>query len=215
MRGTTRPPRATTSRHAPSRSAGRWRAFGRGQARIASDERGIAATEFAIVLPLLLGLFLSGVTLFDVYRFAERAETTTYTIADILSRRENTDKDDLRDIHAMHIALLEGTARDVRTRVSSVVFRQVRRRGPFRQRFKLVPEWTYDSANPDNRCRPADDLPLDLVPAVALNESVIIVETEAGKSLFSTRLTGNQRMDFDDVAIVRPRYSNTLGLANC
>ena len=183
--------------------------------RLLRDPSGAAGVEFVLVAPLLLGLLLGGVTLFDMYRYAERTEATTYTVADILSREDLVDKQSLADLHATHLALLGGQAEKARTRMSSVV-RKVTKKDKKGNPIKieLVAQWTYDSDDV-NECKPATDLPLDMVPDIALNDSVVIVETNSVKHLFTDKLNGIQKGAFEEMAIVRPRYVNAIGLKDC
>ena len=188
-------------------------------AALRADRRGSVAIEFALVLPFLMGLLLGGVTVFDMYRFAERTESTTYTIADLIARRDFVDRQNLDDLHATHVALLGGEVKDVRTRISSVVKREVKNgrskgNGKGKKKYELVVEWTYDSRNV-NGCKPATDVPLELVPEIAENDSVVIVETHAEKDLFTDRVTGSQDGSFSNNAVARPRYVSAIGLKPC
>ena len=185
-----------------------------------ADGSGVAGIEFAMVAPLLLGLLIGGVTLFDMYRYAERAETVTYTIADLLSRRDFVDKKNLEDLHATHAALLGGTNERTRTRMSSVVKREIKENNGKgkakgkKKTYELVVEWTYDSENV-NECKPADNVPLHLVPDIAVNDSVVIVETDSKKRMFTDRINDTDKVVFVSQAVVRPRYVNAIGLKSC
>ena len=179
---------------------------------LAADDRGSAGIEFALVVPLLLGLLLGSVTLFDLYRYAERTEATTYTIADLLSRQDLVDRETLDDLHATHAALIGGDPKMVSTRMSSVV-KKVTKRDKKNQptKIELVVQWTYDS-DKVGECKPAKDLPLDLVPDIAVNDSVLIVETASKKWAMTDRIDGELERSFSDYAIVRPRYRTAVAL---
>ena len=191
---------------------------------LARDTSGAAAIEFVLVAPLLLGLLLGGVTLFDMYRYAERTEATTFTLADILSREAFVDEQNLADLHATHLALLGGHAEDGRTRISSVVKKATKKcKGKSKgkgkgnnckDKIELVAQWTYDSDKPGS-CKAAKNLPLKLVPEIAVNDSVVIVETSSTKQLFTDSINDRKENVFSDTAVVRPRYVMALGLRNC
>ena len=194
-----------------------------------SDERGVAGIEFALIAPLLLGLLLGGVTLFDIYRYAERTEATTYTVADLISRSRVLEKNDMADLHATHVALLGTPADKTRTRVSSVFKKEIKAKGKGKGKskgkgkgkgkkdpveFEYVVRWTYDSDRPDS-CKPAKNVPLDIIPDIAINDSVLIVETGARKMLFSDMLTTSQEKLYLNQVAIRPRYVPEINLLKC
>lgn len=55
--------------------------------RLASDDRGVSAVEFALLLPVFLTLLLGSVTVFDLFRTAQSVEKATFTVGDMLSRQ--------------------------------------------------------------------------------------------------------------------------------
>ncbi len=62
------------------------------------DERGIAAVEFALALPILALLFLSG---FEVNRYIllhQKVEKTAYTVADVVAQSESVTQSQLNQI---------------------------------------------------------------------------------------------------------------------
>ncbi len=66
--------------------------------KIASDNCGVAAIEFALVLPLLLLLFLGG---FEVSRFLlihQKADRVAYTITDVVTQSTSITRNQLEQI---------------------------------------------------------------------------------------------------------------------
>lgn len=53
------------------------------------NQSGASATEFAMLLPVLLTLLLASVTAFDMFRTAQNVEKATFTIGDMLARERN------------------------------------------------------------------------------------------------------------------------------
>ena len=55
-------------------------------ARLARDTRAVSATEFAIVLPFLVAMYLGGYQLSDAISAYRKVTTTTRTVADLTSQ---------------------------------------------------------------------------------------------------------------------------------
>jgi len=58
--------------------------------RFLGNERGAAATEFAMFLPILFAVLLGSVTAFDMFRTAQNVEKATFAIGDMLAREKNS-----------------------------------------------------------------------------------------------------------------------------
>ena len=188
--------------------------------RLRRDERGIAAVEYALLLPLLFFLLVGGVEAYDIYRYAEGAERTTYTIADLASRQNVAGDTMMADLHGTHRALLGGDAIEVRTRISSIEMRQRKRnRGRGRgsnKKAETVPfvTWTWDSQKDglaqENKWGDRQSV-IDLtdMPAVAQGDSILLIETLSTKNNFSSRLD-DRYGGYINEAWVRPRYVATM-----
>lgn len=65
----------------------------------AADTRGVAATEFAFLAPILIAMFLGIVELGMRYRVAEETSRYVHQIADMVSREEGLTSDNITDLH--------------------------------------------------------------------------------------------------------------------
>ena len=186
------------------------------------DESGVAALEFVIIAPVMFGLLLAGVNAFDIYRYAEIAERTTYTVADILSREDLVDTAALNQIHDTHVALLGPQALVPRTRIISVENEEIKKgngKSHDPKKGKLKVAWAYDSASGGPVT--VTTVPTDLVPEVAIGESVLIVFTYSANRRVTEFLSSSTweslgaRLKDDselfgahlNTAVIRPRYT--------
>ena len=130
-------------------TSNRWRtAWGRAAAlarRLGRDTSGLVAIEAAYCLPLLFAVLFGGTVTYDVVRTRDRLEAASSTVADMLSRADSVDTDDLDEL-AQFQAYLSGTEmRDLFFRVIAVE-RQTDDRGTANtaddKRFNYL-RWTY------------------------------------------------------------------------
>jgi Flp pilus assembly protein TadG len=62
--------------------------------RLAADQRGLSAVEFALILPVMLGLFFASVELGDALTIDRKVNIVTSTLADLVAQtKEITDTD--------------------------------------------------------------------------------------------------------------------------
>lgn len=181
----------------------------RGLRRMGRDDSGLAGVEFALILPMLFLLFSGSFTLFELFRSAERLESSTATMADIVSRQSVVDTDDLKLFHET-FARLNGLDEDqVVLRVASLEHVTKKRgngRGNGNQTSEMVVRWVFDSDDPDSDAEPAD-LRKENLPIIAVGDSVLVLQTWAeSKTLFESLTDGLFERDQQATAIVRPRY---------
>lgn len=70
----------------------------RRQPSLKSDDRGISAVEFALILPVLISLYLGGVELTLAMTLDRKVTGATAALGDLTARASHLDNDDLADI---------------------------------------------------------------------------------------------------------------------
>jgi Flp pilus assembly pilin Flp len=68
------------------------------QQALTSDEQGISAVEFALILPVLIALYLGGVELTLAMTLDRKVTGATAALGDLTARASHLDNDDLADI---------------------------------------------------------------------------------------------------------------------
>jgi Flp pilus assembly protein TadG len=76
-------------------------------ARFASDRRGIAATEFALIAPALIFLVMGVLEMAFRFQAADDATRYVHQVADLISREENLTEDGLSDIYSASIHMMK------------------------------------------------------------------------------------------------------------
>lgn len=155
------------------------------------DERGVSGVEFALLVPLLLAVLLGTVTLFDLFRTAQTAEKSTFSVGDMLSRETALTTSQL---NAM-LTFLENTvpvSAHARLRVSSIS----------NKAGKLTLDW---SKNVGNSSVQLDTLSYALIPDIAVGDSVILTESYLPYRAFISGF-GFDAFTFNNKAVHRPRF---------
>jgi len=155
------------------------------------DDRGVSGIEFALLLPLLLALLLGTVTIFDLFRTAQSAEKSTFSVGDMISRHTSADTSLLNEM----VTFVEKTVSlsgKARMRVSSIS----------KKSGKLILDW---SKVVGNTAITLDTLTYDLVPDIAEGDSVILTETYMPYRAFVAGF-GFDRFTFNNKAVHRPRF---------
>lgn len=176
-------------------------------ARLRRDARGLAGVEFALVFPLLAMLFAGGFTLFEMFRFAERLEASTATVADIVSRQPTVDDASMARFHQTFAHLVKLPQNEAMIRITSiehVVTEEGKNGAPDTTEMQV--RWVYDTRT-GITTTPAN-LPMNKLPIIAVDDSVLVVESWAtGDTTFKTLSeNGLYSADYDSMAMVRPRY---------
>lgn len=160
-------------------------------AHLRTDERGVSAVEFALMVPLLLALLLGTVTIFDLFRTAQAADKSTFSVGDMLSRQTVADNNLLNSMLTFveKTVPLDGQAR---MRVSSIS----------NNAGKLKLDW---SKVVGNTAIEIETLSYDLVPDIAVGDSVILTETYMPYRAFISTF-GFDKLVFSNKTVHRPRF---------
>jgi len=132
------------------------------------DQKGMAAVEFGLILPVLAILLIGSVTAFDTYKSDRATSITANTIVDLVSRQPEMN-DTIRDnLFAAGQGLIApyGSASSLGISISSISFNGT----------DLVVDWSEANAN-GNILTDGGIASLDL-PNIPENESVIFVRVE-------------------------------------
>lgn len=90
--------------------------------RYGSDERGIAAMETLIIIPVLIWAYVGSFVFFDAFRAYNSSVKATYALADIVSRQTDTIYAyDIEGLSRLFDYMVRNTG-DVRIRVSQVIY---------------------------------------------------------------------------------------------
>jgi len=104
-----------TDRHARSHPL---RAF----RHVVSDRRGMAAVEFALILPLMIAMYFGALELTDALTVNRRVTLATQTVADLVAQSSVITDSDMADVFAATEAVLAPyDASNLQMRVTSVV----------------------------------------------------------------------------------------------
>lgn len=162
------------------------------------DERGSISTETVIVLPLMFFLVTAGLAYWNAFNSNSRTAKVAYVVSDIMSRYESVDSVDMTLVRNVHDKMLPGDVDRRRLRISSICIED----GVHRVL------WSYTVSGDD--ITPwleltDDDVPLDIMPTMAPQDSIIMVEHEARWSprFLNVGLTG---YTWRNRLVIRPRF---------
>ena len=119
----------------------------------ARDTRGIAATEFILVVPLLLLILIGSFTIFDWLRASYVTQRATFTVGDLVSRQTERDDDVLDQVKETFFRLAVNDVGQPQLRITSILQTE--------DGFEV--DWTYNSGSGSL--------------ASALYDSVIVTQT--------------------------------------
>ena len=178
----------------------------RGLKTIDKNIEGVAAVEFALILPLLALLYLGGIELSLLMQADRRVTTVTATIGDLASRQTTLNNDDVSDIFdAARIIISPLDPALAQMRLSSLVADN---------NGQVTVEWS-DGCNTTPRADGSSvgDLPQGIVPA---GGSIILAEVMYEYDSLVNFLTDGENgraisdVTLDDRFYLRPRRTEVI-----
>jgi Flp pilus assembly protein TadG len=98
------------------------RVFHRRLGRLATDQRGVSAVEFALLLPLMIALYLGTVEISQGISVDRKVTMTARAVADLVSQASTINNSDMTDILSASTAVMTPYATSpLKVTVSSVV----------------------------------------------------------------------------------------------
>ncbi len=136
------------------------------------DERGSISIEFVIVMPLLLFLAISGLGFWDAFQSNSKTAKIAYAVSDIMSRYDVVDDTDMAYLYSVQDKMLSPDLDRRSLRISSICFEN--------GNYRVL--WSYTASSNDI---PGPDaledveIPVEILPTMAPQDSIILTETEA------------------------------------
>lgn len=156
-----------------------------------TDERGIAAVEFALIAPVMVLMLLGAVTYYVGLRGDYRSKRATYTIADIISRQSS--------VNDAFLAIQKEVFAKVALAPSSAAIRVTSVSRPVKA---LVVDWSYVSG--DFTPAKSTDLMEENLPNIPVAGSALIVDSGASYTpIFG--MFGSSAVRRTNSVVVRPR----------
>jgi len=162
-----------------------------------SSRHGIAAVEFALVLPILTGTYLGALAVYDSYKGYRLVSLTANTLADLTSRYGEVGDDELGFLFSAGTALLGKYAEDDNYYIVVSSIENVAGTG-------LEVSWS-DAVGNGTGLTDSDISSLQL-PAIPEGQSVIIVTT----SVAFTPFFAPNSIEIDKTAVRNPRFVSTI-----
>lgn len=170
--------------------------------RFLREERAAVAFESVIIFPILAWAWIGTFTFFDAYRVYNTSIKATYTVADLISRQEFDILEEEMDGFADMLALMIRGHEGVEFRASEI---HRANDGAYRT------VWSHTTGTLASLCGNSLDSIQDQMPAVAIGERFVIVESFVDfDPAFNV---GINELDFENFTVTRPRYAGRIPYA--
>lgn len=141
--------------------------------RFLDDQHGSVTMEFMVAMPLLVGWLVGSFVMFDMFWSYSQSEKATYVVGDLVSRVDAVSDALFDEYYLVYAQMTPRAAGERIVRISSIGFES----GAYVQRWSRVED--ADGLPGLGGIVPLTDatLPLDILPALAEFDSVLLVET--------------------------------------
>ncbi|MBL4806238.1 MAG: hypothetical protein JKY31_03005 [Rhodobacteraceae bacterium] len=163
-----------------------------------NDEKGTVTVEFIIMFPLLFTWMIGSLVYFDAFRERNNASKAASSVADIISRTDVQNVASVSQLALLQERLLPGIQGTKSLRVSSI------------QRVtedSFIVLWSYSPTGSDALL--AVDIPINILPLMTDNETVILTET-AVPFVPLSGLAGIAAQTYINKIAIRPRYVSAI-----
>ncbi len=176
------------------------------------DTKGVAATEFAMILPVMLILLIGMSELADVLNQNRKVDRMTNAVTDLVAQAETVSKTDLNGIFEIGATILDPyPTTDLTILIASVTFDEDG---------DATVDWSYDSSGAEPW--PAGSPPPTTVPETVSNANTSIVLGQSNL-LFTSRFRGflaqyysrDSTTTLSDTYYLRPRLTDKVRCDNC
>jgi hypothetical protein len=196
-------------------------------ARYKSDQNGAVTVEFVVLVPILFIWGVGSFLYYDAYRSLAITNKVGFTVTDIASRYEAITNEDILELQSLAERMLPPRDRDYRLRISSICYDETPTDGGdpvYRIRWSGVAnEGQKVDENGDpildpygipvpilSRREGEEDIPTDIIPIMADQDTVLYVELYSTWRPLSTKLMPiNEKTWFVDL-FVRPRFVRSI-----
>lgn len=165
--------------------------------RFRDEEDGLVLTEFLIMLPLLIWVFMALFIYWDAFRTINQSQKGAYSVADVLSRQKEVDTSYINGMQAVMQYLVKD-GYEVKLRVTSIKYDKNSNKYAVlfsRSPGNKLPALTNTTVNAAGfKAR---------IPVMEDQDSVIVVETRVG--YVPAINVGVEAQDFTQFIVTRPR----------
>ncbi len=189
--------------------------------RFQDDQDGNVTAEFVIMVPLLVMWGVGSFLYYDAYRSMSQTNKVGFTIADIASRYEQIEEDDIDELNSLASRMLPFRNTDHRLRISSICYYDETDEGNGTghwiqwSQVRNPGEMVDGSGNtvPVLPVRDEDDLPDDdFLPLMADQDTVLYVELYSTWWPLSTKMMPVSQKTWYVDLIIRPRFVTEIPL---
>jgi Flp pilus assembly protein TadG len=171
---------------------------GRQLRRLLFDRSGVAAVEFAILLPIMIGLYIGGLEFSDGFTVKRKVTNATSALGDLVTRTEEITKAEMADIlEAASAVIAPYDVGNLKIKVSGVAIDE-----------DSVAKVTWGAAQNDTAL--AKDATMTLPDGVKIPETfLVVVEVHYNfDPVIGYVITGS--IDISDTFYLKPRLSDTI-----
>jgi hypothetical protein len=168
--------------------------------RFAAEESGSITVEFVLWLPLLFVLLAGSYIFFDLYRASSKAVKATYTLGDIVSRQVTVDDAFIDDLLPILSASMADNLSGQQVRVSSIQY----------DADNEVYTVLWSRAVGGGEVLVDGEIPLEIMPAMADLDTVILTETRVPYAPIGGYLIDIETVTYENVITHRPRFVQAI-----